>query len=436
MKRTTLIGVLMTSMAVAGCGNESTNDAEGSTKPISVDKPREPVELKIVPYWLVMSDEEYEELLFQPLKAKYPHITMKVDRTDPVKLAASGEFPDIYYVANVRYSTFKDLDIPYDMSPMVKNKANPIDLNSFSKPNIDWVVELGANGEVYGVPFDLNHLALFYNKDIFDKRGVPYPKDGMTWEDMIDLSRKLTFVDGGVQYRGFLPPAPNVLSGTKTMPVLDHATQKALINSSGFKSILELIKPFYEIPGIVVDNQYPIKGADFLNDQNVAMMTGWMTDVASKMQTNNIKINYDIVGVPSFQDLPGVTIHPGAKMMGISKTSKHKEDAYLAIQFFTSPEVQQKMNRKGRLTVLADESIRQQFGADVEVLKGKNVAGALKVKPAKMIPPHKYNSLVDSKLNAVVADLAKGTKDINTLLREAEETANKEIEQAESVRKK
>ncbi|MDF2713861.1 MAG: family 1 extracellular solute-binding protein [Paenibacillus sp.] len=436
-KQMAITCAILTSAILTGCGGGTTDDAEAASNVKSVvNKPKEPVELKIVPYWLAMSDQEFEELLFQPLKAKYPHITIKVDRTDPVKLAAAGEFPDIYYVANVRYSTFKDLDIPYDMSAMVKNKANPIDLNSFSKPNIDWIVELGSKGEIYGLPIDLNHYALFYNKDIFDKRGVPYPKDGMTWEDMLELSRKLTFVDGGVQYRGFLPPNPNVFSGTKTMPVYDPTTKKALLNNSGYKSILELMKPFYEIPGVVVNNEFPIKGADFLKDRTVAMMGNWLTDVASSMQTNKTQMNYDVVSMPSFKDLPGVTIHPGAKMMGISKTSKHKEDAYLAIQLFTSPEVQKKINRGARLTALADENIRKDFGADLEVLKGKNIQGALKIKPAKMIPPHEYNAIIDNSFNVTAVDLAKGTKDINTLLREAQEAADKAIAEAEAAKKK
>jgi multiple sugar transport system substrate-binding protein len=434
-KRMAWYGLLLTASALTGCGDGGGGSGAAKAPAIEQAERREPVELKIVPHYLTMSDQEFEELLFQPLKAKYPHITMKVDRTDPVKLAAAGEFPDIFYVANVRYSTFKDLDIPYDISAMVKNKANPVDLNAFAKPNIDWIVELGPKGELYGLPFDLNHYALFYNKDIFDKRGVPYPKEGMTWEELLELSKKMTFVDAGVQYRGFVPFAPNTFAAIKSMPVYDQTTKKALLDNAGYKSILELIKPFYEIPGIITNNEYPIKSADFMKDRNVAMMANWLTDTASNMQKNGIQMNFDIVGMPSFQELPGVTIHPGAKMIGISKTSKHKEDAYLAIQFFTSPEVQKKINRGGRLTALADESIRKDFGADVEVLKGKNLAGALKVKPAKMIPPHAYNALIDGKLNAVVPDLAKGTKDINTLLREAQEAADKAIAEAEAAKK-
>lgn len=48
------------------------------------------------------------------------------------------------------------------------------------------------NGETYGVPQDINILGLFYNKDIFDKAGLPYPNENWTWKDLKEASDKLT----------------------------------------------------------------------------------------------------------------------------------------------------------------------------------------------------------------------------------------------------
>lgn len=411
--------------------NDSIADSDTEVE-IELEKPREPVELTIVPRWLSMTDEEFDNLLFEPLKQVHPHITVKVNRTEPAQLGVTGEIPDIFYVANVRYFEFADMDIPYDMSEFIKRSQ--MDMEAFSSPNIDWVLELSSEGEIYGLPFDLNHYALFYNKDIFDQRGVDYPVDGMTFAEVLDLSRELTYNDGGVQYRGFIPLSPHVLSGTRSLPYYDPINKKSLLDTAEHKAILELIKPFYEIPGIIENNQYPIQGADFILDQTVAMSANWITDTVNRMSDNNIQMNFDIVGVPSFEDLPGVTIHSGAKLMGISKTSKHLEDAFLAIEYWTSPEVQSNINRGGRLTVLADENIRKDFGADIELLRGKNIQGALQVKPAMMIPPHEYNAMIGNALDAVRADLALGTKDINTLLREAQEAADQAIAAAEQAK--
>lgn len=51
---------------------------------------------------------------------------------------------------------------------------------------------LTYEGETYGVPQDINIQALFYNKDLFDQAGLPYPDASWTWTDLKSASEKLT----------------------------------------------------------------------------------------------------------------------------------------------------------------------------------------------------------------------------------------------------
>lgn len=48
------------------------------------------------------------------------------------------------------------------------------------------------NGRTWGVPQDINMWGLFYNKDLFDKAGIPYPDASWTWDDLYRASRRLT----------------------------------------------------------------------------------------------------------------------------------------------------------------------------------------------------------------------------------------------------
>lgn len=420
------VGSLMISM-LASCSSPDTPAAKPADSPSADSKSKTPVELTMAPYFLNMTDEEFDQIMIKPLAAKYPHITLKIVREDIVKLVAAGQTPDIIYGANSRFSVLQDLDIPSDISAMVK--SNNVDLSKFASPNIDWIKELGNKGEIYGLPFALNQMALFYNKDLFDKRGIPYPSDGLTWEEYIDLVKKLTYNDGGVQFRGSLPPNPEFLARMKSMPLVDTATNKALINNDAFKSVLDRVQEFYQIPGMVVDGKMPPNQDSFVKDQQTAMYLNWIPDTLGFIQKAGSQLNFDIVGAPAFKEKPGVTIDPGAQMMVISKTSKHKEEAFQVIQLFTSPEVQNILNRSSRLTALADEGIRKDFLADLPLTKGKNIQGALKIKPAKMAPPNPYHVLVAGKINGVVNNLATGAKDVNTVLRETQEDADKAIEQ-------
>src|SRR5690606_24616722 len=65
---------------------------------------------------------------------------------------------------------------------------------------------LGRDGKFHAVPDKANYPfvnhALVYNKDIFNKFAVEYPKDHMTWDEVVELSKRLQRMDNGVQYYG------------------------------------------------------------------------------------------------------------------------------------------------------------------------------------------------------------------------------------------
>ena len=47
------------------------------------------------------------------------------------------------------------------------------------------------DGQTYMVPHNITSWALYYNKDVFDAAGVPYPDDTvpMTWEEYRETDR-------------------------------------------------------------------------------------------------------------------------------------------------------------------------------------------------------------------------------------------------------
>ena len=62
-------------------------------------------------------------------------------------------------------------------------------------------------GKLYALPIDNGAEAVYYNKEHFDRAGVPYPKDDWTWDDLLDKARRLTRRDDpagpvwGFEYR-------------------------------------------------------------------------------------------------------------------------------------------------------------------------------------------------------------------------------------------
>ena len=55
--------------------------------------------------------------------------------------------------------------------------------------------ELLFMGKQFGVPRDQSISIWFYNKDVFDAEGVPYPAIDWTWDDMVEIGQKVTHPD-------------------------------------------------------------------------------------------------------------------------------------------------------------------------------------------------------------------------------------------------
>lgn len=78
-----------------------------------------------------------------------------------------------------------------DLNPYVK--ADGVDLNTVLTPGM-LAGYYDPDGKLEGFPLQANCFCVLYNKDMFDKAGVAYPKDGWTFDDMLTWGK--AFVGG------------------------------------------------------------------------------------------------------------------------------------------------------------------------------------------------------------------------------------------------
>src|SRR5438552_8830081 len=87
-----------------------------------------------------------------------------------------------------------------DLRPMIADKslADPnLDFADFAKGGLNYAVE--PDGRVNSLPFNLDPWVVYYNKEIFDAKGIAFPK---TFAEMIDAAAKLN--DPGKGIAGFV----------------------------------------------------------------------------------------------------------------------------------------------------------------------------------------------------------------------------------------
>ncbi|TNJ59409.1 extracellular solute-binding protein [Paenibacillus hemerocallicola] len=413
----TLCMLLAASAALLGCTQSGKGQSSSTNSDDAIST--EPVRLTVFKGQAI-SDDEWDQLLVQPLKKKYPHITLEPLSGNLADIITSGVVPDLLTQANSYATDFMAYDLLMDMTPLlVKHK---IDLKRYDPVYLDALRVLSAKGELYGLPYSGQFNALYYNKDLFDRFGVSYPKDGMTWDDAIALGEKVTRNDGGTQYVGLSYEHISRLSNSLSPDIVDMKTEKANVNNELWKKVFELANRINAIPGNVTT-----KNDEFIKERRVAMYgtVNLLTKLPDAV-TNGLRVG--IAQYPSYKEQPNVYGSVDAHYIMISKQSKHKDQAMQVIDLLMSDEVQRISTRKfARLSPLQDNELKKQLAADIKAFEGINISSIFKSKPAPAPAFSKHYREARKILEAKFVDYNTGQKDVNTTLREIDEAINKLI---------
>ncbi|CAG7648430.1 hypothetical protein PAESOLCIP111_05599 [Paenibacillus solanacearum] len=283
-----------------------------------------------------------------------------------------------------------------------------------------------------GLPYAMNYAVLYYNKDIFDKFGFDYPRDGMSWNDAIELAHKMTRTDSGVDYQGIDPTGITRVGSGLSLPYVDPKTNKPLIDSDGWNKSLTLLKELYNIPGVVKGTTFKYGTNAFTKEKSLAMLAEWgnlMSGTLEKVAKDGDKLNWDMASLPNFTGLVGTGRETDLHALLVSKTGKHKDQAFQVISLIGSDEVQQTINSSGRLTVLKkNDAFKKSFGSALTSMKGKNFNAIFSVTPSPNHVPSLYDNIGRTALNNAEKAVALNQKDVNTALRDAQEEASKAIQ--------
>ena len=102
--------------------------------------------------------------------------------------ATGGELPDVFWMHSNVAQKYMENDQLLDLTDLIAS-SDKIDLANY----YEGIVNLyQSDGRQYAVPKDIDTIALWYNKTIFDEMGVAYPDETWTWDDFREAAKKLT----------------------------------------------------------------------------------------------------------------------------------------------------------------------------------------------------------------------------------------------------
>ncbi|MDF2717627.1 MAG: extracellular solute-binding protein family 1 [Paenibacillus sp.] len=317
----------------------------------------------------------------------------------------------------------------YDMRELIKKHG--IDTG---RVGMNWVDGLSPmwDGKLYGLPISLETLTLFYNKDLFDKFGVQYPKDGMTWDDVFDLNQKMSRVDQGVQYAGIAISGPQHFSlNSLSLPYYNTKTGKPTLGEQEAKwkllyetiAVKPLLSPGYKEKIAALKGALPTE-TNFVKNRDVAMSASLVHLPLSLLEMKDV--NWDMVSYPTYKEAPGTASQANLLLFGVTNMSKHKDEAMEIIKFLYSDEFQTITSRDGNVPAVISEERTKQFAQNT-YYKDRNVKSVFYGKFAPLASRTQYDPVLSPIFRKYLNNLATGGMDLNTMMRKVEEEAEQAI---------
>lgn len=423
--------ILIATTACNGDSGSANEESKASGEELS-KKINEPTELTV---FSLESPDGWNQKYGDYLKKKLPQYKIthfsQTESSRLEHLLSSGTNIDLY-LANARSvkQQYISSSLAFDMSNLVK--SHQIDLSTFEPEGINQMTSAEGAGGLYGLPISNYSMVMYYNKDIFDKLGVPYPKDGMTWDETYELAKKLSVNTGDKQYIGFwISPKHYLRTNQLSLALVDPKTEKASVSSVEWNRLFDTIfKKFSDITAFRDRALSAWPSHDAFNvTQELAMYVMQSSWLMAAQESLN-KMNFDMVAMPIFKDKPKVGVQASYTYMGITSTSQKKDQAMEVIRQLTSEDYQMEMSKLGVMTSLKNEAVQKAYATNTPYKDKKlNMNAAFYNTFAPTAPITAYDEFVveDGLEKTQLRDIAKGLIDLNSGLRKAEEIANQKI---------
>jgi multiple sugar transport system substrate-binding protein len=434
-KATALTALLLSIGLLGGCtSGEKAGDGKGTANKGAAPK-EAGIQLDLqTPVKLLfydesnMSEEVFNERFVQPVKKQFPNVSFEVVKpgkgTYVSELTASGIAPDLFITTAWSFPLEINTKLIANLDEwIVKDK---LDLNGYQPAIVDTIRSFSPNGGLFALPYSNYASALYYNKDIFDKFGIPYPKDGMTYEEAIALGKQVTRTDSGVQYTGFFPGNYSFTYALFKKGFVDVANKKVSFNNPEMKQTFELLKSGFSTQGMEYMD-YTAALNKFYKDKTLAMMPYHFDSGRLEAETKAGNVfNWELAQAPLYQ---GYNRNGVPTMLALSSQTKHAALVYKIIAYLSaSVEYQTFLSEKGVLPVIKNDEVVKKFASKLGSLQGKRLDWMAKMKPQSLYGPSEYDRVPDKYITQALKDVITGASDINTALNKAEEQSNKDLQ--------
>lgn len=361
-----------------------------------------PVTLKMVAWDITTTP--YWQAVIDAYVAKNPNV--KIELID----VSSAEYQDkvnIMLSGGDKSDIITVKDIPGYSAMLTRNQILP--LNSFIETaGLDLSVYSGAaeeltyEGSIYALPFRSDIWILYYNKDIFDRAGVAYPDNDMTWAEYEELARKLTSGTGADKVYG---AHHHTWRSTVQLATVQDGKNTVIATDYSF------MKPIYDMvvgmqkDGVIMDygslKAGSIHYSGVFKNEQIAMlpMGSWFigTMIAAK-NAGEADFNWGVAKFPHPEGVAAGTTAGTLTSLAINANSENKDAAWDFIKFYSGVEGAKALAKTGNLPALRTAEVLNIF-ASLEGVPAEATEALQTVTVRLELPMHPKVGAVEQILN-------------------------------------
>ncbi len=245
------------------------------------------------------------------------------------------------------------------------------------------ITEFTWKGKLMAIPKDSAAFGVYYNTDMFDQAGIKYPDENWTWDQFLEICRRVTKPEQNQFAITFTKPDPSSENYEAILKSFGGGwynadRTKSTIDSAGSVDALQFFADL-EFKHRVTPSAYKYQfTGDAWRGGVVAMTFGHhSTTFFHKAEKREFK--FDVAPIPKGRG--GNFIAVGASGYALPSKAKYKDEGWELLKFLTSKEVQSKVasghrwgpSRPDSIDNLAwEDNIPAHFrDVHVEPLKGK-----------------------------------------------------------------
>ena len=305
-------------------------------------------------YWGLWEDSKTMQSLINGFERQNPNIKIDYSKQDIKQYrerlltrVANGTGPDIFRFHNSWYPMYASVLLPFPTDTIT-----PVDFKKTFYPVVS--KDLIKNGAIYGIPLEIDTLALYVNSQLFQAAGLQPPTN---WNDFISDARVMTVKDSGGKIKTAgaamgtfdnITHAPDILS----LLFLQNGVDLLKIQDSSDRATnaLNFYTAFAMDNNNVWDDTLDPSILAF-SKGNLAMYFGYSWDYFTIKQSNP-NLTFQIVPVPQ---LPNQNVNLASYWAeGVSVKSKYQKEALLFMKYLA-----QKSTEEG---LYAEQAKTRTFG--------------------------------------------------------------------------